>query len=96
VAKVLKHTAKSKKGKLITVKRTVIVCTIKAATPTPDWLWGLEIPSRPPFRIVGHFHQWSGEGEVDDMFNAWSVTQGGFVLTTSQQQCQALSTCIDL
>ena len=34
VAKVLKRTAKSKKGKLITIKRTVIVCTIKAATPT--------------------------------------------------------------
>ena len=34
VAKVLKYTAKSKKGKLITVKRTVIVCVIKAATPT--------------------------------------------------------------
>jgi hypothetical protein len=34
VAKVLKRTAKSKKGKLITVKRTVVVCAIKAATPT--------------------------------------------------------------
>jgi hypothetical protein len=35
VAKVLKHTVKFKKSKLISVKRTVVVCTIVAATPTP-------------------------------------------------------------
>ena len=34
MAKVLKCTVKSKKSKLITVKRTVIVCAIVAATPT--------------------------------------------------------------
>jgi len=34
VVKMLKHTVKSKKGKLITVKRTVVVCAIVAATPT--------------------------------------------------------------
>ena len=34
VAKVLKRTVKFKKSKLISVKRTVVVCTIVAATPT--------------------------------------------------------------
>ena len=26
-----------------------------------------------------------GKVEVDDMFNGWSVTQGGFVLTTTSK-----------
>ena len=34
VAKVLERTVKSKKSKVITVKRTVVVCAIVAATPT--------------------------------------------------------------
>ena len=42
VAKVLEHPAKSKKGKLITIKRTVVVCAIVAATPTG----APEIPDR--------------------------------------------------
>ena len=34
VVKVLKRTVKFKKSKLISVKRTVVVCAIMAATPT--------------------------------------------------------------
>jgi hypothetical protein len=70
----------------LSIKELTFYCEFKvvnAVVIDHRWLWGVEIPLRFPFRIVGHFRQLRVEKRrggvaVEDMFHAWGVSQVEF------------------